>query len=68
VRGVFEFSNQYFQNALDVGKHVVVPDPDDAVAERTKISVALSIGEIIGMLPAIDLNDQAPIAADEINE
>src|SRR5207237_1680590 len=46
---------------------IVIPDPNDAVAEGCEVRVANSIGGVIGMLSAIDLDDQPLLAADEID-
>ena len=54
-------------NAVAVGKHVGIPEPQEAKAGAFKISRAASIvGGPITVLAAIDLNDQARIAAQKV--
>jgi hypothetical protein len=55
------------QDALDVFEHLVIPDPDDAIAKCVQLSVALSVGRTIGMLTAIDLDDKPAPATKEIH-
>ncbi len=55
------------QNALDVGEDIVVPDAKYAVAEGCEVGIANFIGRAIGMLPAIDLDNQTLLSTDEID-
>ena len=53
-------------NALDIAKHVVVPEPHDAIAFLRQELAASAIRCRVCMLPAIDFNDEALLEADEI--
>src|SRR5690242_18298794 len=66
VRGFFELRCEHRNDALGVRQDVVAPDADDAIAQDREKSITLSIGNTVGVLPAIDLDDQIPRAADEI--
>ena len=56
-----------FQDALGVLEHVVVPDADDAIAERFDYlgSGSVRFGR---MLPAVDLNREAQSSAGEVGD
>jgi hypothetical protein len=43
---------------------MIVPDPDDAVAEPSQKCVPFTICRALGMLTAVDLDDQMPFSAD----
>jgi len=66
VRGVFQFGSEHLQHPVDVLEYLIVPDPDDAVAEPGQQGVPLVICRALGMLAAIDLDDQMPLTADEV--
>jgi len=42
VRGLSKLGQQRLQNTFDVFEHLVVPDPDDAIAKRLQFGVTLS--------------------------
>jgi hypothetical protein len=68
VRGLSpQFGDQRFENAVDVLDNVIVPDADDAVAERVQIGITLSICSAFGVLTAVDLDDDVPITASEVD-
>jgi len=67
VRGFTKFRLEHLQYAVDIGEHIIVPDPDCAIAERAQRGIALPICGAIRMLPAVNLNDETPIAAEEVD-
>jgi hypothetical protein len=55
--------------ATGVAQHIIVPEPDDAVALGFHVSRARSIiFDCFGMLPAIQFNDEPFGQAGEIRE
>jgi hypothetical protein len=47
------------QNAVQISKHLVIPEPDHAVAFRRQLLSTTRIGfDRIRMLPAIDFNHE----------
>jgi len=66
VRGFFELGSEHLQDAFDVLEYLVVPDPDDLVAEPDQQCVPLAICRALCMLAAVDFDDQMPFAADEV--
>jgi hypothetical protein len=66
VRGFFELGLEHLQHAFEVFEYLVVPDPDDLVPERSQNCVPLGICCAVGMLAAVDLDDQMPLAADKV--
>ena len=44
MRGLSKLGQQRLQNTFDVFEHLVVPDPDDAIAKRLQFGVTLSVG------------------------
>jgi hypothetical protein len=68
VRGLSpQFGEEGLKHAINVLDDVVVPYADDAVTESGQITVALSIYSVFGVLTAIDLDDDMPVTAREIN-
>ena len=56
------------KNAIDIPDDVGIPKPDDVNAFGLKESCACGVvTSAVGMLTAIELNDDAAIEADEIN-
>lgn len=66
MRGFFQLGLEHLQDAFDILEYLVVPDPDDLVAEPGQKCVPLAICHVIRVLTAIDLDDQMPLAADEV--
>jgi error-prone DNA polymerase len=54
------------QDSFHIPQHVVVPESEDAVAPRLEPGAANST--VIGMLPAIDLDDQRSLRTEEIDD
>src|SRR3954447_10336678 len=54
------------ENALGIRQHIVVPEPDDAIATRLEpISARLAV---LRVLSAIDLDDELRRRAEEIDD
>lgn len=68
VAGDQDFLADGFQNAVGVAEHIVVPETDDAVAMGFDQFGAFDIGGIIGMLAAIEFDDEAQAATGEIGD
>ena len=60
-------SNNHFQHAVAIAQHVVIPEAEHAIAFRREPSVAFGITRVLGVLPAIDFDDEALVMADKIN-
>jgi hypothetical protein len=61
------FGNR-LQNALGVVQYVVVPKAQNSIAVISEPVVAANVAFIFGMLSAVDLNDQAQLPADEVDD
>jgi len=66
VRGTFEHRFQHLQNALDIAEHIIVPNPDRPVPEIAHRRFTLGIRCVVGMLAAIDLDNDAPLTTDKV--
>jgi hypothetical protein len=55
-------------HALDICKHIVVPKSQHAVAVRFEIACPLFIDHAVGMLAAVNLNDDPILMAGKIRE
>jgi hypothetical protein len=68
VRGLFEFRPQHFENPFDIAKNIVVPNPNCPVSEVAHRRIAFWVFNTVGMLPAINLQHETPLAACEVRE
>jgi hypothetical protein len=60
-----------FHDTVDVPQHVIVPEPQNAVALRLKIRRPLCIpGNVLGLivLRSINFDDEAPFMTGEVSE
>jgi hypothetical protein len=57
-----------FNHALDIPEHLVIPEAKHAVAVRLKIPCQLLIGRAVGMLAAIDLDDNPRLVTGKVRE
>ena len=60
-------SRDHLQNTADIAQDVVIPEPQDAVVARAQPLVADQVFRTIGVLPAIDFDDQSAVTADKID-
>jgi hypothetical protein len=67
VRGLSKLAQQHLQSALDILEHLVVPDPDNAIAKRLQFGIAFAVRWAVGMLTAINLHDQPALATKKIH-
>ena len=68
MRGLFKFRLQHLQNAVDIAKNIIVPNPKGPVSELAQCRIALAIGGAVRMLAPIDLDDETQIPTDEIGK
>jgi hypothetical protein len=68
VRGSRKLGQQQFEHAVEPFRHIIVPEANDAVAERSEFVIALPIGDIVRVLAAVELDDQPRLAAQEVDE
>ncbi len=54
------------QDAFGVRQYLAVPEPDDSIAQGLQILGSFHIIGIVGMLTAVDLDDNHPLATAEI--
>jgi len=57
-----------FQNALDISKHVIVPEAQDSIIPCSKPFIADWVKPACRMLSAIHFDDQSTFAANEIHD
>ncbi len=55
-------------NPVHVDDDIVVPEPQDAIAVNVKPTVAGSIPTAFRVLPTVQLDDHAAVAADQIDD
>ena len=68
VRGSLrECSRDYFKNAGHITQHIVIPEPQNTVVVIDKPFVANGISRVVGVLAAIQLDNETAFAADQIN-
>ena len=60
--------NDHLKHSIRVVEHLIIPEPQNAKPLLLKPLVSGLIRFAVSMLPAIDLNDEAPFKADEIND
>jgi len=58
----------HLQHTLGAGQNIVVPEPDDSPAVIFEPSRSPRIVSAVGMLAAVEFNDQTPLDADKIGE
>jgi hypothetical protein len=63
----FEFGKKRLQNPIRVLNDIVVPDADHAIPESAQPAVALPVLETLRVLTAVDFDNQAALAANEVN-
>ena len=56
-----------FENACHITQHIVVPKSQDAIVVIDKPFVANDVARVIGVLPAIHLNDETAFTADQVD-
>jgi len=66
VRGSVQLRRQTSQDALQILKHIVVPEAYDAKSVLREPCVSFDISRRLGMLTAIDLNDQSRFETEEV--
>jgi hypothetical protein len=74
VRGHSEFRLQHLQSAVDVAEDIIiaediiVPNPNCPISKIAQHRIALTVRRAIGVLPAVDFNDDTLLAANKIRE
>jgi hypothetical protein len=63
----FEFGPEPLQNPVQIFDDIVVPDADHAITEGAERVIGLPVFEAFRVLAAIELDDQAPLAAEEVH-
>ena len=61
------FGNDHFQNAIPIAQDIRTPETENAVAFRLEPSITLDITFALGMLSAIDFDDQTSVMTNEID-
>jgi hypothetical protein len=57
-----------FERAFRVRQNVVVPEPQDREALRTKQPVANSVAFVLGVLTSVEFNDKSGVKTYEIDD
>ncbi|NIJ35802.1 hypothetical protein FHR22_000451 [Sphingopyxis panaciterrae] len=58
---------QILQNAFQIAHNVIVPVSDDLIASRLQARGPVDVGSIFGMLPAVRLDDNPQLFAQEVS-
>jgi hypothetical protein len=69
--GIVQCAPNYFKHGIGVGKHIMIPEPNYAIAFGFKPCIAIGIVFLVVfvvVLTAIDLNQQALLQAGEVND
>jgi len=64
---LFEFGQEHLEDPFQVLDDIVVPDADHSITERAEVAVALPVFRVLGMLAAVEFDNQAPLAASKVN-
>ena len=67
MRVCFKFTKQCLENAFQILTNLIVPEPDHSISSLFECSRSKRIA-IPVVLPSVDLDDQAPIDAAEIDD
>ena len=62
----FEFGQQRLENPVQILNDIVIPDADHAITEGAQVAVALLVFGVSRMLTAIELDNQMPLATNEV--
>jgi hypothetical protein len=68
VRGRVQRDFQCRDHSLDVGEHLIIPEPDNSIAVFGKATITLAIGIAVRVLSAIHFDNQPPLSTDEIDK
>ena len=63
-----EFEHDRFDHAVGVAQHLIVPEPDHAIAVSLDLAGADVVGRIVGVLAAIDFDHQPGRTAGEVGD
>lgn len=58
----------HFDNPFGIGEHVIVPEANDAPTLSFEKGCSALIRNVLGVLAAIDLNDEVMLGASEIGD
>jgi hypothetical protein len=58
----------YVPNAFDISQHFVIPETQDAVTMRDQPLFANGVAFVIGVLAAIDFDDEPLLSTDKIHD
>jgi hypothetical protein len=68
VRGCFSSSDRsVWRNSVEILDNIVVPDADHAITEGVKCAIALLVLGAFCVLAAVELDNQAPLAANKVD-
>jgi len=60
--------HDHFQYTVAIAQHVVIPKTKNSITFRSKPPIAFDITRVLGVLSAIDFDDDAPLVADEVDD
>jgi hypothetical protein len=63
----FEFGQKRFEDPVQIFDDVVIPDADYAITEGAQPAVTLPVFAAFRVLAAVELDYQAPLAADKVH-
>jgi hypothetical protein len=58
----------YLPDTFDIFQHLVIPEPQDAIAMLGQPLIAHGVASALGMLAAIDLDDKPFLPTDKIDD
>ena len=64
---LFEFGKERLENPVQILNDIVVPDADHAITAGAEIAVALPVFLTSGVLAAVEFDNQAPLATNEVD-
>jgi hypothetical protein len=63
----FEFGKERLKDPVQILNDFVVPDADHAITEGAEVAVALPVFRAFRMLAAVEFDNQAPLATNEVD-
>ena len=60
--------DNYFQHAVAIAQCVMIPETKHPITFRLKPSIAFDVARVLGMLSAINLDDETMVMTQEVDD
>lgn len=61
-------SHDHFQHTVAIAQHIGIPEAENSITLRFQPLITLSITRVLRVLSAVDLNDQAHVVANKVDD